>query len=196
MIRRTPQIDPCAYFNAIALYSWHCLAAHIFSIETQASKLDNKQPNLSSLGTGFKYVKTAFVLLTLILSGGYLTSHLQDKPTQPHLEDWVQHTLALFTDATQYFRSQAQLTPVTTGLLDKKLQELLPSENIDFSYHPSSAEPQQPIQLAQDTPHGRLLPNFFTRQETASTSLSGKVHTDEDDNIIGAEVQIATPTSM
>ena len=177
-------------------YLWHCLAAHIFSIETLASKLDNKQPNLSSLDTGFKYVKTAFVLLALILSSGYLTWHLQDKPTQPHLEDWAQHTLALFTDAAQYFRSQAQPTPATEDLLDKKLQALLPTESIDFSYHPEAAEPQKPIKLTQDTPRGHLLPDLFTPQETAGTSLSGKVHTDSDDNIIGAEVHIAIPTNM
>ncbi len=50
--------------------------------------------------------------------------------------------------------------------------------------------------LALDKPQSELLPNLFNPQQNEGTSLSGKVHMDEDDNIIGAEVQVAIPTSL
>ena|GEM_PF-1564687 len=143
-------------------------------------------------------MKTALLLLTLILSAGSLTWYLQDEQARPCIEDWANHTQALFTDASQYFRqlSDAKKPVIEEDLLDQKLQELLPSENMDLSYHPQADEVQKATTLALDKSQNGLLPNLFNKQDEASTSVSGKVHMDEDDNIIGAEVQVAIPTNM
>ncbi len=143
-------------------------------------------------------MKTALLLLTLILSAGSLTWYLQDEQARPCIEDWANHTQALFTDASQYFRqlSDHKKPVIEEDLLDKKLQELLPTENMDLSYRPQADDVQKPTTLALDKPQSGLLPDMFNDQEEAGTSVSGKVHMDDDDKIIGAEVQVAIPTSM
>ena len=143
-------------------------------------------------------MKTALLLFTLILSAGSLTWYLQDEQARPCIEDWANHTQALFTDASQYFRqlSQPENPIMEEDLLDKRLQELLPTTDMDLSYHPEPDDLFKPTTLALDKPQSGLLPDLFNGPKTAGTSVSGKVHMDEDDNIIGAEVQVAIPTSM
>jgi len=143
-------------------------------------------------------VKTALLLFTLLLSAGSLTWYFQDEQTRPCIEDWAKHTQALFSDASQYFRNPSSTdTPILEeDVLDQKLQDLLPTDSMDLSYRPQDDEMSKPTTLALDKPQSELLPNLFNPQQNEGTSLSGKVHMDEDDNIIGAEVQVAIPTSL
>ena len=123
--------------------------------------------------------------------GGWL---YQDTDARPCLEDWITQTQSLFNDASTSIKNLSSSNKPTQpqDSLDDKLQELLPSDSVDLSYQPFSEQEQT---LAQsDSPD--LLPNLFQSQQQKSTSLSGQVHMDENDNIIGAEVQVSIPTNL
>jgi len=118
----------------------------------------------------------------------------QDTDARPCLEDWITQTQSLFNDASTSIKnlSNSNKTAQPQDNLDDKLQALLPSDSVDLSYQPFSEQEQN---LAQgDNPD--LLPNLFQSQQQKSTSLSGQVHMDENDNIIGAEVQVSIPTNL
>ncbi len=118
----------------------------------------------------------------------------QDTDVRPCLEDWITQTQSLFNDASTSIKNLSSSNKPTQpqDSLDDKLQELLPSDSVDLSYQPFSEQEQS---LAQsDSPD--LLPNLFQSQQQKSTSLSGQVHMDENDNIIGAEVQVSIPTNL
>ena len=118
----------------------------------------------------------------------------QDTDARPCLEDWITQTQSLFNDASTSIKnlSNSNKTAQPQDNLDDKLQALLPSETVDLSYQPITELEQT---LAQgDNPD--LLPNLFQSQQQKSTSLSGQVHMDENDNIIGAEVQVSIPTNL
>ncbi len=143
-------------------------------------------------------MKTSFVLLTLILSAGAGTWYFQEDLPEPCIEDWAKQTQSLFTDASSYFKRfslpKNQNTTDSEDLLDQKLQELLPTDSMDLKYRPS--ENVITTTAALDISQSGLLPDMFKKSQSDGTSLSGKVHMDEDDNIIGAEVEVAIPTSM
>jgi hypothetical protein len=142
-------------------------------------------------------VKTTFLLLILV--GGTGTWYFQEDLPEPCIEDWAKQTKSLFTDASAYFKRfslpKEQNTPYSEDLLDQKLQELLPTQNMDLKYRPA-IEAATSITAALGKSQGDLLPDLFKKSQSDGTSLSGKVHMDEDDNIIGAEVEVAIPTSM
>jgi hypothetical protein len=144
-------------------------------------------------------VKTTFLLLTLILVGGTGTWYFQEDLPEPCIEDWAKQTKSLFTDASIYFKRfplpKEQNIPNSEDLLDQKLKELLPTKNMDLKYRPA-IEATTPITAALGKSQGGLLPDLFKKSQSDGTSLSGKVHMDEDDKIIGAEVEVAIPTSM
>ncbi len=143
-------------------------------------------------------MKTTLFLVTLILSAGSITWYFQEDLPEPCIEDWAKQTQSLFTDASAYFKrfSAPKDTNATDSedLLDQKLQELLPSDNMDLKYRP--VLDVITTTAALDQSQSGLLPDLFKKSQADGTSLSGKVHMDEDDNIIGAEVEVAIPTSM
>ncbi len=143
-------------------------------------------------------MKIALFVLTFLLSAGSLTWYFQDESKRPCIEDWANQTQLLFSDASEYFRqlSLPKQPSSAEDLLDKKLQELLPVESIDLTYRPQTPSMPSPTTMALGSSQPQLLPNLFNNDEDEGTSVSGKVHMDEDDNIIGAEVQVAIPTSM
>ena len=75
--------------------------------------------------------------------------------------------------------------------LDLKLEALLPSSQLV-----SSDQPDLSPKSDSEVPDTALLPDLFQKDEKAGTSFTGQVHTDENDNIIGAEVQVAIPTDI
>ena len=123
--------------------------------------------------------------------GGWI---YQDTDARPCLEDWITQTQSLFNDASTSIKNLSNSNKPTQSQdsLDDKLQALLPSDSVDLSYQPFSEQEQT---LAQGG-NPDLLPNLFQSQQQKSTSLSGQVHMDENDNIIGAEVQVSIPTNL
>ncbi len=141
-------------------------------------------------------MKTSFILLTLILSAGAGTWYFQDNLPEPCIEDWAKQTQSLFTGASAYFFTpEGQDKVDRKDILDQRLQELLPTDNMDLKYHPTP-KAITTTTAALDKSHRGLLPNLFNKTKSDGTSLSGKVHMDEDDNIIGAEVEVAIPTNL
>ena len=118
----------------------------------------------------------------------------QDSDARPCLEDWITQTQSLFNDATTSIKNLSNSNNLVQPQdnLDEKLQALLPSDSVDLSYQPINAAEQT---LAQGD-NSDLLPDLFQSQQQKSTSLSGQVHMDENDNIIGAEVQVSIPTNL
>ncbi len=143
-------------------------------------------------------MKIALLSFVFVLSAGLIAWCYQDDSSRPCLEDWVTQTQGLFSDASAFVKnlSSPKKNTVINDDLDEKLQALLPSENIDLSYRPEQQKITQNLQLAVESDSSELLPNLFSPQLDSGTSVSGKVHMDEDDNIIGAEVQVEIPTNL
>ena len=123
--------------------------------------------------------------------GGWL---YQGNDKVPCIEDWIAQTQSFLSNAV----SSIEKMPIPSDeqlkidQLDEKLQALLPNENMDLSYSNITQSEQTQVKSADD----ELLPNLFKNTTDKSTSLSGQVHMDEDDKIIGAEVQVSIPTNL
>ena len=139
-------------------------------------------------------MKKILVLSILAMALGLGGWFYQDTDARPCLEDWIAQTQSLFNDATLSLKnlSNSNKPPISQDDLDDKLQALLPSDSVDLSYQAIGEQGQT---LAQGD-NSDLLPNLFQSQQQKSTSLSGQVHMDENDNIIGAEVQVSIPTNL
>ena len=143
---------------------------------------------------GYLFVKKVILLSFLIASataGGWFYQGNDDVPC---IEDWFAQTQSFFNNAVSSIEKMP--TPNNEQLkidqLDEKLQALLPNENMDLSYSAAPISEQTIVNSAD----GELLPNLFKNTTDKSTSLSGQVHMDEDDKIIGAEVQVSIPTNL
>lgn len=112
------------------------------------------------------------------------------------IEQWLANTQDLFQNATAIFSSGASSDsdqPSETEALDEKLQALLPvesTEQIDWHYKESETDITQ-----ADSKEGSLLPNLFDETKGAKTTVTGQLHLDEADNIVGAEVNVEIPTN-
>ena len=121
-------------------------------------------------------------------------------PTQheDQLDDWAKQSVQLFQDTAQFFSSLKPEEVLSDDTLDEQLQSLLPSDTLDLKYEPDiDNNPEivetQPPSIAPSA----LLPNLFDVKRPANgTSVKGQIFTDEEDKIIGAEVQLAIPTDM
>lgn len=139
------------------------------------------------------------IFLSLLISGAVFGGWLyQDNETAPRIDDWIAQTRSLFNDAALSLEKM----PISDDLsskqdsLDEKLQALLPNASMDLSYSPASDNQTLASQALASKANKELLPNLFQSKNDKSTSLSGQVHMDEDDNIIGAEVQVSIPTHL
>jgi len=112
------------------------------------------------------------------------------------MQTWINSTQGLLEGAKGLFSSPSPSEE------DEKLQALLPTDQLDLSYRPdeslnSAIAPQQGSVPSISISDAReLLPDMFNAQAEPSTSVKGQVHTDENDNIIGAEVHVAIPANM
>jgi hypothetical protein len=135
------------------------------------------------------------LVLSLILAGTLFS--LQADQKEVCIEDWYADTSKLFQSASAFFARNGQLkeTEIEHQALDIKLQALLPSSNIDLSYQ--SDEHTSIITSASSDSQNLLLPDLFKLTNSGpSTQFKGQVHTDKDDNIVGAEVNVSIPTDI
>ncbi len=154
---------------------------------------DNNKPYSSTL-FGYLFVKKVIVSSFLIASiavGGWF---YQGGDKAPCIEDWIAQTQSFFSNAASSIDNMpiSNDQQLQTDQLDERLQALLPSEDLDLSYIATTDSDQTLVSNTNDA----LLPNLFQNSTDKSTSLSGQVHMDNDDKIIGAEVQVSIPTHL
>jgi hypothetical protein len=143
------------------------------------------------------FVKVLFVsLLVAVFIATYLFS--EKHKHEQHLDDWAKQSALLFQDTANFFSSLKSDEPLTPDTLDEELQDLLPSNQLNLRYEPDF---ESAIKIGNTEPDSilpsALLPNLFMpKQPSTGTSVKGQLFTDEKDNIIGAEVQLAIPTDM
>jgi len=134
----------------------------------------------------------------IIISLGVLALGLSKNDNQEkRIDEWAKQSALLFQDTAKFFSSLQPDTPIEIDEVDEQIQTLLPSQEIDLRYDPSldssiNLSSEQPISV---TPNA-LLPNLFNPKEKSGTSVKGQIFTDEEDKVIGAEVQLAIPTDM
>ena len=144
-------------------------------------------------------MKVFLVLFVFFAASVAVFGLYQDDSQEQHIDEWAKQSVQLFKESARFFSSiETDVdTPPKVDSLDEKLQTLLPSENVDLDYKPDFEETlaladSQTSEISSDA----LLPNLFAKQEKSGTSVKGQIFTDEEDNIIGAEVQLAIPTDM
>lgn len=129
------------------------------------------------------------LFLSLISAAGYWL--YQPENDRSCIEDWAAQTSVFFSNAGTFLSNIKLPSPEKSDTIDDALEALLPSDTIDLRYQPENANVQTTANL--DEP---LLPNLFEKKKDGPiTKISGQVHTDEDDKIIGAELQVAIPTN-
>lgn len=106
-------------------------------------------------------------------------------------EDWYANTSSLFQSASSLF-SYSGTASQETHELDAKLQELLPSADMDLTYH---NEPHE-ITVGSLMSEQGLLPNLFNQPLDLKTQFKGQVHTDDKDKIVGAEFKVSIPADI
>ena len=141
----------------------------------------------------------SFILIISTISGIW---YWQQQSSSQHMQTWLNHTQDLLNGASGLFSSFKQPQE------DEKLKALLPSDELDLSYRPDgSPDLANPILTTALNRQGsvpnvsqndarELLPDMFSISTEPATSVKGQVHTDENDNIIGAEVHVAIPADM
>ena len=117
---------------------------------------------------------------------------------EDQLDDWAKQSVQLFQDTANFFSSLKPDEVLSSDTLDEQLQSLLPSETLDLKYEPDiNNNPDIVETQPQSIVPSALLPNLFdVKRPTTGTSVKGQIFTDEEDKIIGAEVQLAIPTDM
>lgn len=120
----------------------------------------------------------------------YITSSDNDKPC---IEEWLGQTKTVFANASSLFKlsSDSDTNDATEESLDLKLEALLPDTSVELSSQPDLSPKLEPT-----IPETALLPDLFNQTNENSAKIKGQVHTDENDNIIGAEVHVAIPTDI
>ena len=144
---------------------------------------------------GFVKVLLVFlVVVALILT--YLFSN--ESRREQHLDDWAKQSAELFQDTAAFFSSLKSDESPIDDTWDEQLQSLLPSDTLDLKYAPDIDDNAGIVETQpQSIAPSALLPNLFDVKRPASgTSVKGQIFTDEEDKIIGAEVQLAIPTDM
>jgi len=127
----------------------------------------------------------------LASSGLYFANMNEDD--KPCIEDWFAQTQGLFQQAGSMFsfNRNDSIEQIDEESLDLKLDALLPDSPVDVEFQPILTNDSD--KRIQDT---ALLPNMFDKKQGPSTEFKGQVHKDENDNIIGAEVEVAIPTDI
>jgi hypothetical protein len=137
------------------------------------------------------------LIFVSIISVGAFFALQSDAKKQACIEDWYADTTSLFQSASTFFGPSAASNETKNEQqeLDTKLQALLPTTEIDLSYQ--SAPQETIISLVLPSAQKSLLPNLFIEDVPGpSTRFNGLVHTDKDDNVVGAEVNISIPTNI
>ncbi len=135
-----------------------------------------------------KIILSFVVIISIICVSLFTQKSEQDEFC---IEDWYAQTSSLFQSASSFF-SHSGTASQETQELDAKLQELLPSANMDLTYH---NEPHE-ITLGSLKSDQGLLPNLFNQPLDLKTQFKGQVHTDDKDNIVGAEFKVSIPADI
>ena len=137
-------------------------------------------------------MKYAFILGFAVLTlGSVFLWQGQEKDTYC-IEQWLANTQDLIKDAGELF-SREQPIQQENQALDEKLQALLPAETpAEINWH---YEEDVDGNLTVSAKDQELLPDLFDSSQPAGAKLSGQLHMDESDNIVGAEVNVAIPTN-
>lgn len=127
----------------------------------------------------------------LVTSGLYLVS--SNDADKPCIEEWFGQTKEVFANASSLFQKSDNELLIETEeeSLDLKLEALLPDSEFNLPNQPNLKPKLEPS--ISDT---ALLPDLFNQAEENTAKFKGQVHTDENDNIIGAEVHVAIPTDI
>ena len=133
----------------------------------------------------------SFIVVISICGGAFLALHGEEK--EVCIEDWYAQTSQLFQSASRFFDHVGSPSSEEIKEFDAKLQALLPPETIDLSF----SSDQTPITTALSLESQQtLLPNLFNKDNAPGTQIKGQVHTDDQDNIVGAEVNVSIPTDI
>ena len=133
----------------------------------------------------------SFIVVIAICGGAFLALHGEEK--EVCIEDWYAQTSQLFQSASRFFDHVGSPSSEEIKEFDAKLQALLPPETIDLSF----SSDQTPITTALSLESQQtLLPNLFNKDNAPGTQIKGQVHTDDQDNIVGAEVNVSIPTDI
>jgi hypothetical protein len=133
----------------------------------------------------------AIVVLITVSIGIFIGA--QDTKKEICIEDWYAQTSQLFQSASGFFSREGAASD-DDNALDAKLQALLPSDNIDLRYH--NSEPAFESNDLSLAPTQDLLPNLFNPATDPSTKINGQVFRDEDDKIVGAELNVSIPADI
>jgi hypothetical protein len=137
------------------------------------------------------------LIFVSILSVGAFFAFQSDATKQACIEDCFADTANLFQIASSFFGPSVASNQTKSEQLelDAKLQALLPSIEIDLSYQ---STPQETIISSISTSAQQpLLPNLFIKQVPGpSTRFNGSVHSDKDNKVVGAEINISIPTNI
>ena len=134
----------------------------------------------------------SFIVVIAICGGAFLALHGEEK--EVCIEDWYAQTSQLFQSASRFFDHVGSPSSEEIKEIDAKLQALLPPETIDLSY--SSDQAPITTALSLESQQQPLLPNLFHQDNAPGTKIKGQVHTDDQDNIVGAEVNVSIPTDI
>lgn len=149
------------------------------------------------------------IALLIIGVGAGIALYQPNKNPNSDLDVWVSKTQSLFSETGQFFSrislpsessssntEQADQDPLEDDV-DVRLQELLPPERLvlDVDVDSDNASNEQQTVFYKDS-NSEPLPNLFIpRTQEQKTAIKGQIFTDENDEIIGAEVQLAIPTN-
>lgn len=149
-------------------------------------------------------MKQVFALACLVGIIGFIvfTPHKQD--TTSDWSNWIDQTKTLFEDSGELFKGITQdkddksdtntVVAPSNDDLDEQLQALLPPEKLNLKVDPMTLDDSSiPLETAAEDHQFSNL--FEPRVKKPKPALKGKLHTDENNEIIGAEMQLAIPTN-
>lgn len=134
----------------------------------------------------------SFIVVISLSAGAFLAFDGEEK--EVCIEDWYAQTSQLFQSASRFFDNMGSPNSEEIKEIDAKLQALLPPETIDLSYNSDTAPITTALSL--ESQQQTLLPNLFDQSNAPGTQIKGQVHTDDKDNIVGAEVNVSIPTDI
>ena len=141
-------------------------------------------------------MKVAIVFGVITLTLGGLLIWQGEQEDKQCIEQWLANTKDLFENATAVFSGSGSNLPEEqseTEVLDQKLQELLPVEST-AEINWDVAETDATVNAVREETNA-LLPNLFNEKNQTKTTVSGQLHLDDSDNIVGAEVNVEIPTN-
>ena len=144
-------------------------------------------------------MKVATVLGSLAIVVGLSLILIDEDKDAYCIEQWFANTQDLFENATAIFQSSpVEPEILKPDTLESELQALLPKEDgltssKPINWHYEDDRALEPI--AANSEDANLLPDLFQPKNDTTPTVSGQLHLDEADNIVGAEVEVAIPTN-